>query len=822
MVVEIEPNDLDWLLLQINKYVGSAGKYSKEGDELKRKKVFRLKWEPAPDSGGTAETRVLKAWGCKDGDIKIDEYRKLLRMRQHLKHDNIVKVHHQNRERKNVGEGKADINYFWIIMDYSKEKSLEDADEKGVENYTKYDTTRSLETIKKLGSAIEYLHKRALTHRDLKFSNIIVSGNEPAINDFEETGNVGTASSRTFERGSPEWCSREMDIIMDSKLIKTEYEKNFAETAIINGKLRKKPSYDIYSLGLIFDQLLVTKSSPALHLVTHVYGSANWLDVALFQETKSDIDALTSEFLMFHKINNYALKSIIRKSVEYDKNNENTDHNRYHTIEEFLFDIDLVSGEDEASIWLRDDSYKNKEIDRFYEYYDEICSVLEQMQNNPEKFSDFDRLKCIIFSKYSKVKKHFNDKKDNYEKKQIPQSQSEVEGIEKMISETNKEYSDVVDFNNRKTSTVPGKKRNDEYNEKFENLNSLKAHHSLVHSECLFGEVLSFINNKKDSIIIHDLKKRINETYDSIIADCYAVIAGNLAENKEESIKKREKYDMGKRIDIRNELKRLVPLMKAAAEYEFVRETLLNDEEAKKGEPSQKELKTAVENLEFMIGAVYEKFTGKDVNKKIRETDIKIKGLVRKRDSETEEQKKSELQRQIVNLEMQNSSVKAYSLLLILQDIYKDDLPPPVDPSKLKNEDECEKQKNMYRENRLSILNEWKQAKKKKKPAAELRKAFRTYYKAAKVEIAKIDAVLEDVDRRCFTATKTFLSDKTRNKDYAMNIFTENDTDMKFLEQKLGGKLNYSGYACYSSTMKQISLTSQAFAKLGRGANGKS
>ncbi len=111
-------------------------------------------------SGETVAVKVLRNRFSQDEE-KCKEFRREGEMGRLLRHPNIVAI-------EDVGEAN---NTSYITMEFIEGQTLRDL----VKKRGALETTRAIDLMKQLCAGLEYAHKRGVTHRDLKGSNVLVS-----------------------------------------------------------------------------------------------------------------------------------------------------------------------------------------------------------------------------------------------------------------------------------------------------------------------------------------------------------------------------------------------------------------------------------------------------------------------------------------------------------------------------------------------------------------------------------------------------------------------------------------------------------------------
>lgn len=180
-------------------------------------------------SGGFGAVFLAKdTWLNKEVAIKVPhkqslELFKLLkepRLQAALNHPNIVRMISAEKEKK----------VFFMVMEYVKGETLE----KVLEREKVLDSSKAVEYILQIASAVDHAHKNKIVHRDLRPSNIIINEEDVLkITDFGTSAwlnNIAYASTRI---GSPPYMAPEQFL----------------------GKATFQS--DIYSIGCIFYELLL-------------------------------------------------------------------------------------------------------------------------------------------------------------------------------------------------------------------------------------------------------------------------------------------------------------------------------------------------------------------------------------------------------------------------------------------------------------------------------------------------------------------------------------------------------------------------------------
>ena len=126
------------------------------------------------DTGGILAVKVLRSRYSNDPD-KCRAFRHEGEMGQLLRHPNIVAI-------DDVGE-EAGVSY--ITMEFVEGQTLREL----VKIRGALDVPRALDVIAQLAAGLDYAHRRGVTHRDLKASNVIISSTgEAKLVDFGLAG----------------------------------------------------------------------------------------------------------------------------------------------------------------------------------------------------------------------------------------------------------------------------------------------------------------------------------------------------------------------------------------------------------------------------------------------------------------------------------------------------------------------------------------------------------------------------------------------------------------------------------------------------------
>jgi serine/threonine protein kinase len=112
------------------------------------------------DSGDTVAVKVLRNRYTQDEE-KCKEFRREGEMGRLLRHPNIVAI-------EDVGEAN---NTSYITMEFVEGQTLRDL----VKKRGALDPVRGIDLMRQLCSGLDYAHRRGVTHRDLKGSNVLVS-----------------------------------------------------------------------------------------------------------------------------------------------------------------------------------------------------------------------------------------------------------------------------------------------------------------------------------------------------------------------------------------------------------------------------------------------------------------------------------------------------------------------------------------------------------------------------------------------------------------------------------------------------------------------
>ncbi|HRD01092.1 MAG TPA: serine/threonine-protein kinase [Candidatus Saccharicenans sp.] len=142
------------------------------------------------------------------------------RLQAALNHPNIVRVLAAEKEK----------DVFFMVMEYVKGQSLE----KLLEKEKILDCDRAVDIIKQISYGVEHAHQNKIIHRDLRPSNILISGEGTIkITDFGTSAWLSSVQYASTRIGSPPYMAPE--------------------------QFMGKASYssDIYSIGCIFYEMIV-------------------------------------------------------------------------------------------------------------------------------------------------------------------------------------------------------------------------------------------------------------------------------------------------------------------------------------------------------------------------------------------------------------------------------------------------------------------------------------------------------------------------------------------------------------------------------------
>jgi serine/threonine protein kinase/ribosomal protein L31 len=437
----------------------------------------------------------------------------------------------------------------WFMMEYSEDRSLDDPE--GDKKIVKYTPEESIEIVRQMADGLEHVHKRRFAHRDLKPSNIIMFGARPTINDFEDLGSSGTRTTHTGDtiRGTPGYRAPEADIMAGERIKNlTAEEKAYFDKSKNEPALRSKPTLDIFPLGIVFTQMLTKLSHP----LTKRFDIKSE-DTARAQEKKS-IDISEQEYmttscntkkleehLWLASIGNVALETIIEKCIVYDS--KKLDADRYQTIEEFAFDLNIVG---------RKDNRNNK---MYYEYYQDIFDALNSIGLDADKLEEhFQKLsggKKTVLAAYEQEKNDFLGKIARYEKEKGDEDAAAVRPraeFEKFIKENN----EMINKKPDECTTWEMRQEWDDCQDQYVEKEYELRRHEWASKEQLFGSVLEIVDGKKDSVLIEKLNKAIMDKYKKCTDEInenlatFEKIPGDLAEMVQEfvtdSLTKYEKF----------------------------------------------------------------------------------------------------------------------------------------------------------------------------------------------------------------------------------------------------------------------------------------
>ena len=139
-----------------------------------------------PDDGRVLAVKVLRTRYSNDPE-KCKAFRREGEMGRLLRHPNIVAI-------EDVGQ---ENNASYITMEFVEGQTLREL----VRIRGAVDLRRGLDLIQQLLSGLEYAHRRGVTHRDLKASNVLISTNGQAkIVDFGLAGVDADSGDRSLGR----------------------------------------------------------------------------------------------------------------------------------------------------------------------------------------------------------------------------------------------------------------------------------------------------------------------------------------------------------------------------------------------------------------------------------------------------------------------------------------------------------------------------------------------------------------------------------------------------------------------------------------------
>jgi serine/threonine-protein kinase len=258
-------------------------KATRASDSFKEKKVYAIK---------VLNKKIVKTEGSK----AIKQFEREADIAIHLNHENVVKVYEWGYFNDNLS----------IVMEYVEGKNLNEF----MLEPDKYPFEKLIEIGYKIGKGLVYIHQNGIIHKDLKPENILISNDEKIV----KVTDFGIA------KVPKKWWQRD---IFEKAGTERKYSRiSYASPEQKKGRATMKS--DIYSLGVVIDELLVAKLSvPDKNEEDYFQRITN---VAL--KYKREIPIL-SENLPIPDL----CKEILRKSTA---NNTNI---RFDTSEEFVYQI---------------------------------------------------------------------------------------------------------------------------------------------------------------------------------------------------------------------------------------------------------------------------------------------------------------------------------------------------------------------------------------------------------------------------------------------------------------------------------------------------
>ncbi len=227
-------------------------------------------------------------------DSSLARFSREVKALSYLNHPNIVELFDYGETEK----------YVYLVLEYMDGGSLEDEIIRASNYNTFVDADFAIQAVLKVGSALSYAHTRAIVHRDVKPSNILLSlGGRVAISDFDLwlAPNNPTITLAGMVYGTPMYMAPEQ----------------------ILGK-PADPRTDIYALGLVLYELLAGRLP---------YDSA--LDTFELIHNITQIDFPNPR--LFNSAIPLLVSDAIMKSLDKDP------ANRFQTMADFMQAIDYAN-----------------------------------------------------------------------------------------------------------------------------------------------------------------------------------------------------------------------------------------------------------------------------------------------------------------------------------------------------------------------------------------------------------------------------------------------------------------------------------------------
>jgi HD superfamily phosphohydrolase len=162
----------------------------------------------------------------------------------------LSKIHHKNVVVIfDIGEVAGDgLNIPYYVMEYFSydlRKYIQS------DRYIKIDREQFIHIIRQAAEGLFSIHKH-VSHNDIKESNIFIDDDlNVKIGDFGFAKPFSLSSSPDTQHGSPEYWCKEL-----KSYLKRKSQENPSNTVIIVKKKDRKPKWDIFALGIIFENML--------------------------------------------------------------------------------------------------------------------------------------------------------------------------------------------------------------------------------------------------------------------------------------------------------------------------------------------------------------------------------------------------------------------------------------------------------------------------------------------------------------------------------------------------------------------------------------
>jgi serine/threonine protein kinase len=228
-------------------------------------------------------TRLIKVQSIS-ADLAKVKARKEIAFLTRLSHSNIIKVI----------ENKETDSLMATVLEYAEKGALDGIISSGKPFLA---TSREvLEFMRQLMEAVEYMHSQKVVHADLKPANIIVTkDNIPIIIDFDLAVDLDTVDRA---RGSPIYMAPEV---------------------LFGGSIKYEPTVDIYSLGVIFYELISGKVPFDGDTIDDIGDSIEVGNIPIQKNTDVIVAYVIVSCLQLKPARRHPLKKLIAEVQEYIK-----------------------------------------------------------------------------------------------------------------------------------------------------------------------------------------------------------------------------------------------------------------------------------------------------------------------------------------------------------------------------------------------------------------------------------------------------------------------------------------------------------------------